>query len=107
MSVNTFYQTETFSDWLSKLGNIQVRARILIRIRSAEYGNFGDCTSVGEGVSEMRLHFGPGYRLYFWQEGKQVYWLLAGGDKSSQKRDIERAKILRRHVQEDNHGKSK
>lgn len=107
MSVNTFYQTETFSDWLSKLGNIQVRARILIRIRSAEYGNFGDSTSVGEGVSEMRLHFGPGYRLYFWQEGKQVYWLLAGGDKSSQKRDIERAKILRRHVQEDNHGKSK
>jgi putative addiction module killer protein len=55
----------------------------------------------------MRLHYGPGYRLYFWQqEGKQVYWLLAGGDKRSQKRDIERAKQLRREVEEFTHGES-
>jgi putative addiction module killer protein len=53
----------------------------------------------------MRLHFGPGYRLYFWQQGSQVYWLLAGGDKSTQKRDIERAKTLRREVEEMSHGK--
>lgn len=105
--MNTFHQTHIFSDWLKKLKDAKARARILIRARSAEHGNFGDCAPVGEGVSEMCLHFGPGYRLYYWQEGSQVYWLLAGGDKSSQKRDIERAKILRREVEELNHGKSK
>lgn len=105
--MNTFHQTDTFSDWLRKLKDIRARARIIARIRSAEHGNLGDCASVGEGVSEMRLHFGPGYRLYFWQEGCQLYWLLVGGDKSSQERDIERAKQLRREVQELNHGKSK
>lgn len=104
--MNTFHQTGTFSDWLKKLKDIQARARIVIRVRSAEHGNFGDCSPVGEGVSEMRLHFGPGYRLYFWQQESQIYWLLAGGDKSSQKRDIERAKQLRREVEEMNHGKS-
>ncbi len=101
--MNTFHQTDTFSNWLEKLKDIKARARIVVRIRSAELGNFGDCAPVGEGVSEMRLHIGPGYRLYFWQQGSQVYWLLAGGDKSSQKRDIERAKALRREVEEMNH----
>lgn len=105
--MNTFHQTDTFSDWFSKLKAIKARARIAIRIEMAERGNFGDCAPVGEGVSEMRLHFGPGYRLYFWQEGSLVYWLLAGGDKSSQKRDIERAKNLRHEVEELNHGKNK
>jgi len=75
-----------------------------VRIRSAELGNFGDCAPVGKGISEMRLHFGPGYRLYFWRQGNQVYWLLAGGDKSSQERDIERAKSLKREIKEVNHG---
>jgi putative addiction module killer protein len=102
--MNTFRQTDTFSDWLKNLRDIKARARIVIRIRSAEHGNFGDCAPVGEGISEMRLHFGPGYRLYFWQQGNQVYWLLAGGDKSSQKQDIERSKKLRREVEEMNHG---
>ena len=74
-----------------------------MRIRSAELGNFGDCAPVGEGVSEMRLHIGPRYRLYFWRQGSQVYWLLAGSDKSSRKRDIERAKALRREVEEMTH----
>ena len=76
-----------------------------MRLRSAEHGNLGDCVPVGEGISEMRLHFGPGYRLYFWQQGRHVYWLLAGGDKSSQQHDIERAKVVRREVEEMNHGK--
>ncbi|MEQ1526531.1 MAG: type II toxin-antitoxin system RelE/ParE family toxin, partial [Gallionella sp.] len=67
------------------------RARIIHRIRSAEAGNFGDCEPVGEGVSEMRIHVGAGYRLYYMQCGKVVYLLLLGGDKSSQKRDIKRA----------------
>jgi putative addiction module killer protein len=102
--MNTFHQTDTFSAWLKSLKDIRTRARIVVRIELAEYGNWGDCAPVGGGISEMRLHFGPGYRLYFWPQGNQVYWLLAGGDKSTQKRDIERAKALRREVKEMNHG---
>ncbi|MDL2321517.1 type II toxin-antitoxin system RelE/ParE family toxin [Desulfosarcina sp. OttesenSCG-928-B08] len=103
--MNTIYQTSVFSNWLKNLKDIQARAKIIVRIRLAENGHFGDCAPVGEGVSEMRLHFGPGYRLYFWHEGKQVYWLLAGGDKGSQKRDIDRAKHLRREIEEMNDDK--
>ena len=103
--MNTFHKTDTFSHWLKNLKDTKARARIVVRIELAEYGNLGDYVPVGEGVSEMRLHFGPGYRLYFWQQGIHVYWLLAGGDKSSQRRDIERAKALRREVEEMNHGK--
>lgn len=78
------------------------RARILVRIRSAEAGNFGDCEPVGDGVSEMRIHTGPGYRVYFTRRGETVYLLLAGGNKSSQKRDIVLAKKLAREL-EDSH----
>ena len=67
------------------------RARIIHRIRSAEHGNFGDCEPVGEGVSEMRIHFGPGYRVYYTRRGEVIYLLLLGGDKSTQKRDIKHA----------------
>lgn len=70
---------------------MKARARILGRINSAENGNFGDCEPVGGGVSEMRIHYGPGYRLYYTRQGEVVYLLLIGGDKSSQKRDIKRA----------------
>ena len=98
--MNIFNQTDTYRDWLADLKDIQARARIVVRMEAAERGNFGDCGPVGEGISEMRLHFGPGYRLYFWRQESQVYWLLAGGDKSSQKRDIERAKELRREIEE-------
>ena len=72
------------------------RARIVARIRSAEYGNFGDCEPVGEGVFEMRIHTGPGYRVYFTRRNSITYLLLLGGDKSSQKRDISRAQELAR-----------
>ena len=89
--MNTFLRTDDFDAWLSGLKDNVARARIAHRIRSAEYGNFGDCEPVGEGVSEMRIHVGPGYRAYYTRRGAVIYLLLLGGDKSSQKRDIKRA----------------
>ena len=89
--MNTFHSSDEFDAWLAALKDKKVRARIVLRIRSAEHGNFGDCEPVGEGVSEMRIHFGPGYRVYFTRRGEVLYLLLLGGDKSSQKRDIKRA----------------
>ena len=90
----TFLRTEQFDAWLGGLKDKLGRARILHRIRSAEYGNFGDCEPVGDGVSEMRIHVGPGYRVYFTWRGQVVYLLLLGGDKASQNRDIRRAREL-------------
>lgn len=84
-------QTDEFAAWLGSLRDIKARARISARLRIAQTGNLGDCGPVGEGVSEMRIHFGPGYRLYFTRVGDVVYLLLTGGDKASQKRDIRRA----------------
>jgi putative addiction module killer protein len=89
--MNTFERSEELDAWLTGLKDKVGRARIVHRIRSAEHGNFGDCEPVGEGVFEMRVHFGPGYRVYFTRRSKVVYLLLLGGDKSSQKRDIKRA----------------
>lgn len=89
--MNTFHRSDEFDAWLAALKDKTGRARIALRIRSAEHGNFGDCEPVGEGVSEMRVHFGPGYRVYFTRRGEVLYLLLLGGDKSSQKRDIKRA----------------
>ena len=89
--MNTFERTEEFDVWLADLKDKVGRARIVLRIRSAEHGNFGDCEPVGEGVFEMRVHFGPGYRAYYTRRAKVVYLLLLGGDKSTQKRDIKRA----------------
>jgi putative addiction module killer protein len=89
--MNTFLRTGEFDAWLTGLKDKVGLARIIQRIRSAEYGNFGDCEAVGSGVSEMRIHVGPGYRVYFTRRGEVIYLLLLGGDKSSQKRDIKRA----------------
>ena len=90
-------QSDTFRQWLSSLKDRQGRARILVRLERIEEGNFGDVQPVGEGVSEVRLHFGPGYRLYFLQEQDgSVVVLLAGGDKSTQAADIKKAKQLAR-----------
>lgn len=86
-----FHQTDEFAAWLKSLRDISARARIAARLRIAQAGNLGDCQAVGEGVSEMRIHFGPGYRLYFTRAGDVVYLLMVGGDKSSQKRDIKNA----------------
>lgn len=96
--MNTFERSDEFDSWLAALKDKLGRARIAHRVRSAEHGNFGDCEPVGEGVSEMRIHFGPSYRVYFTPRGKVVYLLLLGGDKSSQKRDIKRAIDIAREL---------
>ena len=84
-------QTETFRAWLDGLRDDNARARIGIRIQRLERSNPGDVKPVGNGVSEMRIDYGPGYRIYFVQRGKTVVILLCGGDKRSQARDIVRA----------------
>lgn len=98
--VNTLVRTAEFADWLRRLQDVRGKARVLARLDAAELGNFGDCESVGEGVSEMRIHTGLGYRVYFTRQGKVVYLLLLGGDKSTQKRDIKRAIQLARELEE-------
>ncbi len=90
----TILRTDIFSAWLDALADERAKARIAARILSAGNGNLGDCEPVGDGVSEMRVHYGPGYRLYFTRRGKAIYLLLSGGDKSGQKRDIKRAKAI-------------
>lgn len=94
--VNTFFKSEEFDAWLVDLKDHVGKAMIVKRIRNAEAGNFGDCEPVGEGVSEMRINCGPGYRAYFTRRGEVIYLLLLGGDKSTQKRDIKRAKTMAR-----------
>ncbi len=91
-------QTDVFKNWLAELRDSNARARIAARIRRAGLGNFGDAEPVGEGVSEMRIHYGPGYRVYFVQAGKEIYVLLCGGDKSTQARDIAAAKDMAKEL---------
>lgn len=98
--MNTFHRTEAFDTWLSTLRDGVGKARIAQRIRAAELGHFGDTKPVGEGVSEMRIHTGPGYRLYYMRIGSVVYLLLAGGDKNSQRRDIRQALDMARQLKE-------
>ena len=85
---------EPFTEWLDGLRDKAASARIRIRLRRIEAGNFGDCEPVGEGVSELRIHVGAGYRVYFGRYGQKVILLLCGGDKSSQVSDIRTAKAL-------------
>jgi putative addiction module killer protein len=91
-------QTSTYSHWFAGLRDRQARARIDIRIRRLSLGNPGDVKPVGEGVSELRIDYGPGYRVYFVQRGKTVVVLLAGGDKRTQGSDIKTALELARSV---------
>jgi putative addiction module killer protein len=84
-------KTDLFANWLDNLRDIQAKARVLVRIERLASGNAGDVKPVGEGVSEMRIDYGPGYRVYFIQRGSELIVLLAGGDKSGQPRDIKTA----------------
>lgn len=91
-------QTDVYSKWFRNLRDRQAQARINVRIRRLSLGNSGDVKPVGEGVSELRIHYGPGYRVYFTQRGETLVILLAGGDKRTQDRDIEAALKLARQV---------
>jgi len=86
-----FERSRAFADWLDSLKDTIGKARIIARLRAAQHGNFGDCMPIGAAVYEMRVHQGPGYRIYFTRRDQVVYLLLVGGDKSTQKRDIKRA----------------
>ena len=94
--------TNIYDDWYESLRDRMAKKRIQARVRRAELGNFGDCDAVGEGVSEMRIHYGPGYRVYFIQQGMEIVVLLAGGDKSSQPSDIALAKEIAREIRGEN-----
>lgn len=91
-------QTDIFTEWLAGLRDHNARARIVTRIRRLELGNPGDVKAVGEGVSEMRITYGPGYRVYFVSQGTTVVVLLCAGDKSSQSDDIATAKRLAKEI---------
>jgi len=91
-------QTKTYSEWFSALRDRQAKARIDIRIRRLSIGNPGDVKPVGQGVSELRIDYGLGYRVYFKQEGNTLIILLAGGDKKTQKQDIKTALDLAKNL---------
>ena len=87
-------ETNEYQRWFESLRDLNAQLRIGARIRRVSLGNLGDSKPVGDGVSELRIPYGPGYRVYFIQSGATVIILLAGGDKSTQRKDIERAKEL-------------
>ena len=91
-------KTDLFAQWLGNLRDIQARARIQVRIERLAAGNPGDVEPVGEGVSELRINHGPGYRVYFKKHGRTLIILLAGGDKSTQAKDIKTALRLARDL---------
>jgi putative addiction module killer protein len=91
-------QTDRFKAWLSGLRDERARARILKRLDRAGQGNLGDVAPVGGGISEMRIFYGPGYRVYFVQRGQQLIVLLCGGDKSTQGADIEEARAMAKEL---------
>ncbi|HRB17557.1 MAG TPA: type II toxin-antitoxin system RelE/ParE family toxin [Nitrospira sp.] len=91
-------KTKTFAKWLDGLRDMRARARVQVRIERLGTGNAGDAKSVGEGVSEMRIDYGPGYRVYFTKRGSEVIVLLAGGDKRTQDADIRTALRLARSL---------
>src|SRR5690606_14661822 len=100
LPMRTILTTPEFDNWLHRLKDRQSKARIAARIRRVSLGNTGDIKSVGGDVSELRIHSGPGYRIYLTFRGLEVIILLVGGDKSTQSKDIRTARILARKYQE-------
>ena len=98
--MNTVLRTAVFDKWLARLKDLRGKARIIERIRSAERGNFGESAIVGNGISEMRVHFGPGYRIYFCRKDDVVYVLLCGGTKRGQSRDLAKAQAMAKNLVE-------
>lgn len=98
--MTTIYKTTVFSEWFVRLRDKMAAFRIQARIDRVESGNLGDCSPVGEGVHEMRIHHGPGYRIYFVHQGADIIVLLAGGSKSTQTKDIKAAQLLARQLRE-------
>lgn len=91
-------KTETFAKWIDSLNDMRARARVLVRIERLAAGNPGDVAPVGEGVSELRIDYGPGYRVYYKQSGESLVILLAGGDKQTQTKDVKTALRLARNL---------
>lgn len=96
--MHTLIQTDKYNKWFVSLRDGRAQARINIRLRRIELGVLGDCKPGGEGVSELRIDYGPGYRVYFVQRGYEIIILLAGGDKASQAKDIRAALKLAREL---------
>lgn len=90
--------TAAFAEWLAALRDRRAAARVAERLRRIALGNAGDVKALGEGLSELRIDYGPGYRVYFTQRGKVLIIVLRGGDKTSQERDIARAKFLAKEI---------
>ncbi len=93
-------KTKTFAEWMNRLRDHRAKAKIAIRIDRLALGNSGDVEPVGEGVSELRIHYGPGYRVYFVKRGRVLIVLLCGGNKSTQTKDIKTAKALAANLED-------
>lgn len=100
----TRYGKEPFTKWIEAINNVTAVAQINNRVRRLALGQRGDCKRVGKGVFELRIHFGPGYRVYFAEQGKEVVILLLGGDKGTQKRNIKQAIVYWKDYKEQYHG---
>jgi len=94
----TIRETDVYAKWFSRLRDVVARSRILVRLRRVSLGNFGEYRELGDDVCELKFHFGPGYRVYYTIRNGELVILLAGGDKSTQSRDIAKAKILARSL---------
>lgn len=94
--------TDKFEKWLRSIVDIRSRRKITLRIQRLKLGNFGDYKSVGKEIYELRIHFGPGYRIYFAKKGELFVILLVGGDKSSQSKDITQSQLLWQEIKNDN-----
>ncbi len=99
--MNVINETDQFAEWLEALSDMKTKMRIVARVNRARAGNFGEYKVLDDGVCEMKIDFGPGYRVYYAQEGLHVYLLLVGGDKSSQTADIAKAKKMWRTIKEE------